>query len=46
MLQNARVTPFTVSELLREDQREGGWWGRGGVKLPNPPRLRLNNNFF
>ena len=31
MLKNARVTAFTVSELLRENQR-----GRG-VKLPPPP---------
>ena len=29
MLQNARVTAFTVSELLRENQQ--------GVKLPPPP---------
>ena len=36
MLQNARVTAFMVSELLRENQQEGG----GGVKLP-PPRLEL-----
>ena len=42
MLQNARVTAFTVSELLRErEQREG--WGGGGVKLP-PPRLGLRPN--
>ena len=38
-LQNARVTAFTVSELLRENQ-QGGW---GGVQLPHPPpRLGLN----
>ena len=30
MLQNARVTAFTISELLRENQK-------GGVKLPPPP---------
>ena len=29
MLQNARVTAFTVSELLRENQQDGGG-GRGG----------------
>ena len=33
MLQNARVTAFTVSELLSENQQ----WG----KVP-PPRLGLN----
>ena len=33
MLQNARVTAFTVSELLRKSQQ-------GRVKLP-PPRLGL-----
>ena len=31
MLQNARVTAFTVSELLREYQKGGGG---GGIKLP------------
>ena len=34
MLQNARVTAFTVSELLRENQQ-----GELGVKLPHIPRL-------
>ena len=34
MLQNARVTAFTISELLRENQQEK-------VKLPLPPRLEL-----
>ena len=36
MLQNARVTAFTVSELLRENEQ--------GVKLPptHTPRLGLN----
>ena len=40
--QDARVTAFTVSELLRENHQEG--WGGGGVKLPlpSPPRLELN----
>ena len=37
MLQNTRITAFTVSELLRENQQGGGG---GGVKLP---RLRLSN---
>ena len=38
MLQNARVTAFTVTELLRGNQQGGG-----GVKLPypHPPRLGL-----
>ena len=31
MLQNARVTAFTVSELLRENQQ--GWGGGGGEEL-------------
>ena len=30
MLQNARITAFTVSELLREDQK-------GGIRSPPPP---------
>ena len=37
MLQNARVTAFTVSEFLRENQL-----GERGVKLHPPPRLGLN----
>ena len=32
MVENARVTPFTVFELLRENQQE---WG-GGVKITSP----------
>ena len=37
MLQNSRVTAFTVFELCRENQL-------GGLKLPPPPpRLGLNN---
>ena len=42
MLQNARVTAFTVSELLRENQQEGR------VKLPplhQPLRLGLKFGF-
>ena len=35
MLQNARVTAFTVSELLKENQQGGG-----SVKLP-PPLLQI-----
>ena len=42
MLQNARVTAFTVFDLLREDQLEGG-----GVKLPAPTtQIRVNNTFY
>ena len=37
MLQNARVIPFTVFELLRENQRGGG----REVKLSPLPRLGL-----
>ena len=36
MLQNARVTTFTVSELLTENQQGGG----GGVKVP-PTQIRV-----
>ena len=45
MLQNARVTAFTVSELLRENQQ--GWGGGGGEGEVTPhthtqiPRLGL-----
>ena len=45
MLQIARVTAFTVSELLRENQ-QGGGWGGGGVKLPPRPRLELKRLHF
>ena len=45
MLQNARVTAFTVSEVLRKNQ----WGGGGWVKIritpsppPPPPRLGLS----
>ena len=44
MLQNARVTAFTVSELLRENQQG---WGGGGAGEVTPhthtqiPRLGL-----
>ena len=43
MLQNARITAFVVSELLRENQQGGG----GRVKLSPPPplpRLRLKKD--
>ena len=36
MLQNASITAFTVSELLREKQQ-----GEGGKILSQPPRLWL-----
>ena len=36
MLQNARLTAFTVSELVRENQLGEG------VKLPPPPQIRVN----
>ena len=38
MLQNSRVTAFTVSELLRKNQQEGGG-GVKGLKLP-PNQIR------
>ena len=46
ILQNARVTAFTVSELLMENQQWvgcvcGGGRGGGGVKLYPQPRLGL-----
>ena len=34
MLQNARITAFTVSELLRENQQGRGWEGKGGKITP------------
>ena len=37
MLQNAKVTAFTASELLRENQQR--WWD---VKLTPPTRIRVN----
>ena len=43
MLQNARLTAFTVSELLRENQQEGE---EGGV-LPTPPsEIRLKKQLY
>ena len=42
MLQNTRVTAFTFSELLRENQ-QGRW---RGVKLCPPPRLGLISNIY
>ena len=37
MLQNARVTAFTVSELLRENQQEG----EGKITPPPPPAIEI-----
>ena len=37
MLQNAKVTAFTVPELLRENQQGGG-----GKTTPQPHRLGLS----
>ena len=37
MLQNARVIPFTVFELLRENQRGG----EGGGKIIPPTQIRI-----
>ena len=44
MLQNARVTAFTASELLRKNLQGGGGGGGGGkiTSTPYPPRLGLN----
>ena len=42
MLQNARVAAFTVSELLKENQRGGGGEGRGVKITPISPRLGLS----
>ena len=43
MLQNARVTIFTFSELLRENQQGSG----GGEEIAlRPPRLGLLLNLF
>ena len=41
MLQNARVAAFTVSELLRENQKGGG-----GRITPIHPASRLGLSFF
>ena len=43
MLQNSRVTSFTVFELLRENQLEGAG-GRGGGEL-SPTQIRINKSF-
>ena len=46
MLQNARVTIFTFSELLRENQQGSGWGGGGEEIALHPPRLGLLLNLF
>ena len=43
MLQNARVTSFTVSELLRENQQMDGG---GGIKSSHPHKLGLKSGVF
>ena len=44
MLQNAKVTAFTVFELLKENQQgERGAGGGGGVKLL-PYQIRVNRD--
>ena len=43
MLQNARVTAFTVPELLRKNQQ--GWRGEGRL-LPPSPRLGLMRRVY
>ena len=40
MLQNTRVTTFTVAELLRENQQEGEG-GRGGKITPTQISVKL-----
>ena len=45
MLQNARLTAFTVSELLRENQQEGGEGGGGNSPLP-PNEIRLKKQLY
>ena len=44
MLQNARLTAFTVSELLRENQQEGEEGG-GYYSLP-PSEIRLKKQLY
>ena len=38
LLQNARVTAFAVSELLRETQQ---WWGGGVCKITPTTQIRV-----
>ena len=51
MLQNARVTAFTVSMLLRENQQRGGGGGGGGgvsIKqgIKQVSKFNLNLTYF
>ena len=46
MLQSARVTAFTVSKLLMENQQEGGRVGGGEVKPPTQVRVNLRIIFL
>ena len=43
MLENVRVRPFTVSELLRENHHVGGRGGgvEGGYSSPPPPHSQI-----
>ena len=42
MLQNAKITAFTASELFRENQLAGGGGEEGKFTPLPPPRLGLN----
>ena len=42
MLQNARVTAFIASVLLRENQQEGGG---GNINLP-PTKIRVKYTYY
>ena len=43
MLQNGRVTAFTVSELIKEKQQEGVW---GKINPPSSPTQIRVKDFF
>ena len=45
MLQNARVTAFAFSELLRENQQGGGGGIRMDGKSKNDVFIKLRRNF-
>ena len=46
MLQNSRVTAFTVSELLRENQYKQGGGGKITPPPPSLPRLSKSVDFY
>ena len=49
MLQNARVTAFTVFHLLWENQqqrREGEGWGGGKITTPLSTQVRVKHSFI